>query len=67
MTTHFITAEIDLTANPSDLPKQVEAVLQQQGTPLRWEIAAIDTDAQTATIEAVVTSTQVATGDPLEH
>ncbi|MEO1093383.1 MAG: hypothetical protein AAFX01_00605 [Cyanobacteria bacterium J06638_28] len=56
MTTHFITAEIDLTENPQDLPRQVEAELQKRGEPLRWAIAAVDETAQTAQVEAVVTT-----------
>ena len=55
MTTHFITAEIDLTENPADLPKQVEAELEKRGEPLRWAIAQVDEEAKTAKVEAVVT------------
>ncbi len=55
MTTHFISAEIDLTENPADLPKQVEAELQKRGEPLRWAIAAVDETQKTAKVEAVVT------------
>ncbi|MEM0980750.1 MAG: hypothetical protein AAGH78_10805 [Cyanobacteria bacterium P01_H01_bin.58] len=56
MTTHFITAEIDLTENPQDLPRQVEAELQKRGEPLRWAIASVDEAAQTAQVEAVITT-----------
>ena len=56
MTTHFITAEIDLSENPEDLPRQVEAELQKRGEPLRWAVAEVDETAKTAKIEAVVTS-----------
>ncbi|MEM6436590.1 MAG: hypothetical protein AAF773_22480 [Cyanobacteria bacterium P01_D01_bin.115] len=55
MTTHFITAEIDLTENPAELPQKVEAELQKRGKPLRWAIAKVDEVAQTAQVEAVVT------------
>ncbi|MGD1931836.1 MAG: hypothetical protein ACFB12_23315 [Leptolyngbyaceae cyanobacterium] len=55
MTTHFITAEIDLTENPAELPQKVEAELQKRGEPLRWAIAKVDEAAQTAQVEAVVT------------
>lgn len=56
MTTHFIDAEIDLTENPADLPKKVEAELQKRGgEPLRWAIAEVDATAKTAKVEAVVT------------
>lgn len=56
MTTHFITAEIDLTESPEALPREVEAELQKRGEPLRWAITAVDEEAQTATVEAVVTT-----------
>ena len=55
MTTHFITAEIDLTENPEELPRKVEAELQKRGEPLRWAITEVDEAAQTAKVEAVVT------------
>lgn len=55
MTTHFITAEIDLTENPAALPQKVEAELQKRGEPLRWAIAEVDEAQQTAKVEAVVT------------
>ncbi|MGD1940453.1 MAG: hypothetical protein ACFB0G_04015 [Leptolyngbyaceae cyanobacterium] len=55
MTTHFITAEIDLTENPAELPQKVEAELQKRGEPLRWAIAEVDAAAKTAKVEAVVT------------
>lgn len=56
MTTHFIAAEIDLTANPAELPQQVETELKKRGEPLRWAIAKIDETAKTAKVEAVVTA-----------
>ncbi|NER78861.1 MAG: hypothetical protein F6K42_04640 [Leptolyngbya sp. SIO1D8] len=56
MTTHFITAEIDLTENPEELPRKVEAELQKRGEPLRWAITEVDEAAQTAKVEAVVTA-----------
>ncbi|MDA0265498.1 MAG: hypothetical protein O3A14_00780 [Cyanobacteria bacterium] len=56
MTTHFITAEIDLTETPEALPKAVEAELQKRGEPLRWAVTQVDEKAQTAQVEAVVTT-----------
>ena len=56
MTTHFITAEIDLQATPTELEKAITAELQKQGEPLRWAITAVDEKTQTATVEAVVTT-----------
>lgn len=55
MTTHFITAEIDLTQDPADLPKQVEAELQKRGEPLRWAVSSVDQATQKAIVEAVIT------------
>jgi len=56
MTTHFITAEIDLSDNPQALPQQVEAELEKRGEPLRWAITEVDGDAKLAKVEAVVTT-----------
>ncbi|NJN22077.1 MAG: hypothetical protein HC812_13955 [Leptolyngbya sp. RL_3_1] len=56
MTTHFITAEIDLTATPEALPQAVEAELKKRGEPLRWAVAQVNEAAQTAQVEAVVTT-----------
>jgi hypothetical protein len=55
MTTHFITAEIDLQENPSQLQQQIEAELTKRGQPLRWAITQVDRDKQTAQVEAIVT------------
>ena len=55
MTTHFITAEIDLSENPLTLQQEIESHLQAQGDPLRWAIAEVDTDNQKVKVEAIVT------------
>lgn len=55
MTTHFITAEIDLTEDPAELSQKVEKALQKQGEPLRWAISKVDETTKTAKVEAVVT------------
>ena len=55
MTTHFITAEIDLQADPLKLNREIEAKLEQEGKPLRWAVAKVDKQQQTATVEAIVT------------
>ena len=57
MTTHFITAEIDLQETPLKLHQAVETELQQQGDTLRWAITDVDTEKQTAQVEAIVTAT----------
>ena len=58
MTTHFITAEIDLQENPRQLQQVIEAELEKRGNPLRWAVTAVDEDAQMAQVEAVVTVTE---------
>lgn len=52
MTTHFITAEVDLQASSQELPEAIEAQLQEQGEPLRWAITEVKDDQ--ANVEAVV-------------
>lgn len=54
MTTHFITAEIDLKQT-SVIKQEVETQLKKEGEPLRWAITQIDKDKQKATVEAIVT------------
>lgn len=56
MTTHFITAEIDLQESPIKLQAAITAELEKRGEPLRWAIASVDTEKQTAQIEAIVTT-----------
>ncbi len=55
MTTHFITAEINLQETPTELQKAIEAELKKQGEPLRWAITSVDTAEEKVTVEAVVT------------
>ncbi|AFY75299.1 hypothetical protein Syn7502_03450 [Synechococcus sp. PCC 7502] len=56
MTTHFITAEIDLNQNQEDLVETIKNTLSTQGEPLRWAVTEVDTNNQIATVEAVVTT-----------
>lgn len=53
MTTHFITAEIDLQESPLTLPQDIEARLRQEGEPVRWAVTQVE--GQKAHVEAVVT------------
>lgn len=55
MTTHFISAEIDLQETPAELQKAIEAELKKQGEPLRWAVTAVDIEKEKVTVEAVVT------------
>ncbi|WP_204103424.1 MULTISPECIES: hypothetical protein [Spirulina sp. CCY15215] len=55
MTTHFITAEIDLQETPIKLKQEIEAELEKRGEPLRWAITEVDIEAQKAKVEAVIT------------
>jgi hypothetical protein len=61
MTTHFITAEIDLQASPLALQREVEAELQKRGEPLRWAVTHIDLERQKAVVEAIITQSEAAT------
>ncbi len=54
MTTHFITAEIDLQETPVQLQQEIEAELEKRGEPLRWAVIHVDTDRQKAQVEAIV-------------
>lgn len=55
MTTHFITAEIDLLESPLELQQAIEAELQKHGEPLRWAITKVDRETETVQVEAIVT------------
>lgn len=55
MTTHFITAEIDLQESPLALQQEIEAELQKRGEPLRWAVTDVDEEKQKVTVEAIVT------------
>ncbi len=55
MTTHFITAEIDLQESPVKLQQEIEAELEKRGNPLRWAVTDVNKEQQKAHIEAVVT------------
>ena len=55
MTTHFITAEIDIQETPLQIQQEIESKLKQEGEPLRWAITQVDKEKQTATVEAIVT------------
>lgn len=56
MTTHFITAEINLDESTEDLNQAIDNELRQRGEPLRWAITEVDEATQTARVEAVVTT-----------
>ena len=59
MTTHFITAEINLQETTLKLGQEIESQLKQEGEPLRWAVTKIDQEKQTATVEAIVTKENV--------
>ncbi len=56
MTTHFISAEIDLQDSPAKLQQEIETELQKRGEPLRWAITNVDVAQEKAHVEAVVTT-----------
>ena len=49
MTTHFITAEIEINENQEAIAKSVEQELAKHGEPLRWAIASVDSKVDAAT------------------
>ena len=55
MTTHFITAEVELQKTPLQLQQEIESRLKQEGEPLRWAVTEVDKEKQTAKVEAIVT------------
>ncbi|WP_421655809.1 hypothetical protein [Leptothermofonsia sp. ETS-13] len=55
MTTHFITAEIDLQESPAEMQRAITTELQKRGEPLRWAITRVDEAQQQVTVEAIVT------------
>jgi hypothetical protein len=52
MTTHFITAEVNLNETNMDLQDAISIQLKTQGEPLRWAITEVDDGI--AQVEAVV-------------
>ena len=56
MTSHFITAEVDLQKNLVDFQQAIESEIEQHGDPLRWAITAVNEEESKATVEAVVTT-----------
>ncbi len=58
MTTHFITAEIDLQETPYKLKQEIETQLEKQGEPLRWAVTKVDTEKQKVEVEAIVTKSR---------
>ncbi|OIP68770.1 MAG: hypothetical protein AUK48_15195 [Oscillatoriales cyanobacterium CG2_30_44_21] len=59
MTTHFITAEIEINDQQEAIAKAVEQELSKHGEPLRWAITSVKEESveqvKTAIVEAVVT------------
>lgn len=63
MTTHFITAEIEISNNQEAIAKTIEQELSKHGEPLRWAITSVKQEANAqavaktkkAIVEAVVT------------
>ncbi|MEG4349895.1 hypothetical protein QUA70_23890 [Microcoleus sp. LAD1_D5] len=54
MTTHFISAEVDLHETPEQLHSAIEIELQKYGEPLRWAVTDVDVDRQKAVVEGYV-------------
>jgi hypothetical protein len=60
MTTHFISAEIDLQSTPTELQQAIETELKKQGEALRWAVTEVDVEKQKAKVEAVITKVETA-------
>lgn len=58
MTTHFITAEIDLQAAGQNVEQAIQTELGKRGEPLRWAVT--DVTDGVAQVEAVVTTAKTA-------
>lgn len=56
MTTHFITAEINLKESPVEMQQAIETELKKRGEPLRWAVTEVTVEQQTAIVEAIVTA-----------
>jgi hypothetical protein len=54
MTTHFITAEVDLPETAEQLHTAIETEFQKQGEPLRWAVTDVDVTRQKAMVEGYV-------------
>lgn len=54
MTTHFISAEVDLHNTTEELHSAIETELQKHGEPLRWAVTDVDVDRQKALVEGYV-------------
>lgn len=55
MTTHFISAEIDLEDSTQELQQAIQTELQKRGKPLRWAVTNVDQDRGKVQLEAIVT------------
>ncbi len=56
MTTHFITAEIDLQENPAQLQRDIQKELEKRGEVLRWAITEVQDNK--AKVEAITLTDQ---------
>ena len=55
MTTHFISAEIDLEESTEQLQQAIKTELEKRGEPLRWAVTDVDQDRGKVQLEAIVT------------
>lgn len=54
MTTHFISAEVDLQDTTEQLHQAIQVELEKQGEPLRWAVTDVDVERQKALVEGFV-------------
>ncbi|AFZ12829.1 hypothetical protein Cri9333_1948 [Crinalium epipsammum PCC 9333] len=55
MTTHFISAEIDLEESTEELQQAIKTELEKRGEPLRWAVSNVDQERGKVQLEAIVT------------
>ena len=55
MTTHFISAEIDLEESTQELQQAIKTELEKRGEPLRWAVTNVDQERGKVQLEAIVT------------
>jgi len=65
MTTHFISAEVDLPNTAEELDSAIKIELEKHGEPLRWAVTEVDVDRQKAVVEGYVLVKLPATASPV--
>jgi len=59
MSTHYISAEMDLQDTTLKVQELIESELTKHGEALRWAITQVDEETQKLTLEAIVIKEEV--------